>query len=199
VPLHLRNAATGLMKNIGYGKGYQYGARSGRQSCGMTCLPESLAGKTYYHPTDQGFEARLRQPHGGDTASQGSPEASNMKSSRFIAVRNVLLIPFCFPSLFFPLPLQAQDNLLFKIDESVTRFAFSGSGRITFFRSPRIFREKVQLQRDDIWIAERDGQETRILQGDKICAWHDAVQLYRAWAALVAGRMKLAPNSPPAK
>jgi putative ATPase len=61
VPLHLRNAATGLMKNLGYGKGYQYAHDHEDKLTGMTCLPDSLAGKTYYHPTDQGFEARLRQ------------------------------------------------------------------------------------------------------------------------------------------
>ncbi len=61
VPLHLRNAPTGLMKNLGYGKGYQYAHDQEDKLTAMTCLPESLAGKTYYHPTDQGFEARLRQ------------------------------------------------------------------------------------------------------------------------------------------
>ena len=61
VPLHLRNAATGLMKNMGYGKGYQYAHDQEDKVAAMMCLPESLAGKTYYHPTDQGFEARLKQ------------------------------------------------------------------------------------------------------------------------------------------
>ncbi|MBZ5697979.1 MAG: replication-associated recombination protein A [Acidobacteriia bacterium] len=61
VPLHLRNAATGLMKNIGYGKGYQYAHDVEDKVTGMTCLPDSLAGRSYYHPTDQGFETRLRQ------------------------------------------------------------------------------------------------------------------------------------------
>ena len=61
VPLHLRNAPTGLMKGIGYGKGYQYAHDLEEKIADMVCLPESLAGKTYYHPTDQGFEARLRQ------------------------------------------------------------------------------------------------------------------------------------------
>lgn len=61
VPLHLRNAVTGLMKNIGYGKGYLYAHEIEEKIADMTCLPESLAGKTYYRPTDQGFEARLRQ------------------------------------------------------------------------------------------------------------------------------------------
>ncbi|HTZ75577.1 MAG TPA: replication-associated recombination protein A [Candidatus Aquilonibacter sp.] len=61
VPLHLRNAVTGFMKNIGYGKGYQYAHDAEEKVTDMTCLPESLAGRTYYHPTDQGFENRIRQ------------------------------------------------------------------------------------------------------------------------------------------
>ncbi|HEV7968516.1 MAG TPA: replication-associated recombination protein A [Candidatus Acidoferrales bacterium] len=61
VPLHLRNAPTGLMKNIGYGKGYQYAHDVEDKVADMDCLPESLVGKNYYRPTDQGFEARLRQ------------------------------------------------------------------------------------------------------------------------------------------
>ena len=61
VPLHLRNAVTGLMRNVGYGKGYQYAHDSEEKLTDMTCLPESLIGRTYYTPTDQGFEARIRQ------------------------------------------------------------------------------------------------------------------------------------------
>src|SRR5277367_4413310 len=61
VPLHLRNAVTGLMGNIGYGKGYQYAHDADDKVTDMTCLPESLLGRVYYKPTDQGFEARIRQ------------------------------------------------------------------------------------------------------------------------------------------
>ena len=61
VPLHLRNAVTGLMKNVGYGAGYKYAHNFEEKVTDMTCLPENLAGRTYYKPTDQGFEARLRQ------------------------------------------------------------------------------------------------------------------------------------------
>ena len=61
VPLHLRNAVTGLMGNLGYGKGYQYAHDVEEKVTDMTCLPASLAGRAYYKPTDQGFEARLRQ------------------------------------------------------------------------------------------------------------------------------------------
>jgi putative ATPase len=60
VPLHLRNAATGLMKNIGYGEGYKYAHNFDEKITDMQCLPDNLSGKTYYKPTDQGFEARLR-------------------------------------------------------------------------------------------------------------------------------------------
>jgi putative ATPase len=61
VPLHLRNAPTGLMKHIGYGKGYQYAHNAEEKVTDMQCLPDNLAGRAYYHPTDQGFEQRLRQ------------------------------------------------------------------------------------------------------------------------------------------
>ena len=61
VPLHLRNAVTGLMEHLGYGKGYQYAHNAEEKVTGMECLPESLRGRIYYHPTDQGLEARIRQ------------------------------------------------------------------------------------------------------------------------------------------
>jgi putative ATPase len=60
VPLHLRNAPTGLMKNLGYGAGYKYAHNFDEKATDMPCLPDNLAGHTYYHPTDQGFEQRLR-------------------------------------------------------------------------------------------------------------------------------------------
>jgi hypothetical protein len=91
-----------------------------------------------------------------------------MKSSRFAAVRNAILIASHLPLLFFARPLRAQDNPLFKIDETVTRFAFSGAGRIAFSVRHVFSEKKIQLQRDDIWVAERDGKKRRILQGDKL-------------------------------
>src|SRR5689334_1505216 len=60
VPLHLRNAPTGLMKNLGYGAGYKYAHNFEEKVTDMPCLPDNLAGRTWYHPTDQGFEQRLR-------------------------------------------------------------------------------------------------------------------------------------------
>jgi putative ATPase len=61
VPLHLRNAVTGLMKNVGYGKGYQYAHDYEEKVTNMSCLPDNLAGRNYYQPTDRGFEQRIRQ------------------------------------------------------------------------------------------------------------------------------------------
>jgi putative ATPase len=60
VPLHLRNAVTGLMKNIGYARSYKYAHNFEDKVTDMTCLPDNLSSRTYYKPTDQGFEARLR-------------------------------------------------------------------------------------------------------------------------------------------
>ncbi len=59
VPLHLRNAVTGLMKQLDYGKGYQYAHDAGEKLTAMRCLPDALAGRRYYRPTDQGEEAGL--------------------------------------------------------------------------------------------------------------------------------------------
>jgi putative ATPase len=61
VPLHLRNAVTGLMKNIGYGEGYKYAHNFEEKVTDMSCLPGNLTGRVYYKPTDQGFEQRLHQ------------------------------------------------------------------------------------------------------------------------------------------
>ncbi len=57
VPLHLRNAPTGLMKKIGYGKGYQYAHDTEDGLVVQEHLPDKLAGKRFYQPTERGFEA----------------------------------------------------------------------------------------------------------------------------------------------
>ncbi|MGC2546235.1 MAG: replication-associated recombination protein A, partial [Silvibacterium sp.] len=61
VPLHLRNAPTGLMKSLDYGKGYQYAHDIEGKVAGMDCLPESLKDRRYYHPTGEGREKLLAQ------------------------------------------------------------------------------------------------------------------------------------------
>ena len=60
VPLHLRNAPTGLMKKIGYGKGYQYAHDAEDGLVAQEHLPEQLTGKRFYQPTERGFEAVIR-------------------------------------------------------------------------------------------------------------------------------------------
>ncbi len=61
VPLHLRNAATGLMRHEGYGRGYQYAHDVPDKVADMECLPRSLADRRYYQPGEEGFEQRLRE------------------------------------------------------------------------------------------------------------------------------------------
>jgi putative ATPase len=61
VPLHLRNAPTGLMKGLGYGQGYQYAHNIEGKIADMQCLPDNLRDRTYYHPTDEGVEKRIRE------------------------------------------------------------------------------------------------------------------------------------------
>lgn len=60
VPLVIRNAPTRLMKEVGYGKGYQYAHDTKEKVTNMQCMPDSLIGHTYYEPTDQGFEPRFK-------------------------------------------------------------------------------------------------------------------------------------------
>jgi hypothetical protein len=91
-----------------------------------------------------------------------------MKFPFFAAVRKSVLITSCLLLLFLARPLPAQDNPAFKIDETVTRFAFSATGRIAFSVRHVFSEKKIQLQRDDIWIAERDGKRRRVLLGDKL-------------------------------
>ena len=61
VPLHLRNAPTKLMKSLDYGKGYEYAHDVEGRVADMECLPPSLAGRRYYHPTQEGRERALAQ------------------------------------------------------------------------------------------------------------------------------------------
>jgi putative ATPase len=61
VPLHLRNAPTRLMKELDYGKGYRYAHDEEGRVADMDCLPESLKGRSYYQPTQEGREKLLAQ------------------------------------------------------------------------------------------------------------------------------------------
>jgi putative ATPase len=61
VPLHLRNAPTKLMRDLNYGKDYQYAHDIEGKVAGMDCLPESLRDRRYYQPTSEGREKLLKQ------------------------------------------------------------------------------------------------------------------------------------------
>jgi putative ATPase len=61
VPLHLRNAPTRLMKDLGYAKGYRYAHDEAGRVADMDCLPASLQGRSYYRPTQEGREKQLAQ------------------------------------------------------------------------------------------------------------------------------------------
>ncbi len=61
VPLVIRNAPTRLMKELHYGEGYQYAHNTEEKLTNLQCLPDSLSGRSYYHPTDQGSEARVKE------------------------------------------------------------------------------------------------------------------------------------------
>jgi putative ATPase len=60
VPLHLRNAPTKLMKELGYAKGYKYAHKYEDAETDMECMPEEMKGRKYYTPTNRGFEGKLQ-------------------------------------------------------------------------------------------------------------------------------------------
>ncbi|MBR2970207.1 MAG: replication-associated recombination protein A [Clostridia bacterium] len=60
VPLVIRNAPTRLMKDVGYGKGYEYAHDLAEKMSPMQCLPDSLVGKSYYQPTEEGLEGKFK-------------------------------------------------------------------------------------------------------------------------------------------
>ncbi len=81
VPLHLRNPVTGLMRQVGYGKGYKYAHDFPGHFVEQQHLPDSLKGKKYYEPSDQGFEkeikGRLKRWHGQGKDSESGQSHSN--------------------------------------------------------------------------------------------------------------------------
>lgn len=79
VPLTIRNAPTKLMKELDYGKGYQYAHDAEEKLTDMECLPPSLKGKTYYNPTTQGNESRFKERL--EAIKKWKQEHSNSKKS----------------------------------------------------------------------------------------------------------------------
>ena len=60
VPLVIRNAPTKLMKDLDYGKVYQYAHDTQDKLTNTQCLPDSLLGKEYYFPTEEGVESKIK-------------------------------------------------------------------------------------------------------------------------------------------
>jgi hypothetical protein len=80
----------------------------------------------------------------------------------------LLVVPFLLLTFFLFSPeCFAQENPIFKIDEDISRFAYSVGGRIAFATRHIFSAKKIRLQRDDIWIAETDGKKRRVLLGEK--------------------------------
>jgi putative ATPase len=73
VPLHLRNAVTGLMRQMGYGAGYKYAHDYEGHVVDQQHLPDRVAGHTYYRATGQGWEGRRKRER---EQSQGAAGAS---------------------------------------------------------------------------------------------------------------------------
>ncbi len=84
VPLVIRNAPTRLMKDLHYGEGYVYAHDTEEKLTSMQCLPDSLLGRTYYRPTQQGSEARaaqrLEQIQAWKRAHSPAPQEPDKKS-----------------------------------------------------------------------------------------------------------------------
>jgi len=85
VPLHLRNAPTGLMKGLGYGQGYQYAHDVEGKVADMQCLPDNLRDRVYYQPTNEGVEKRIRERlaeiRRGRSAANPDPASSRKTES----------------------------------------------------------------------------------------------------------------------
>ena len=82
VPLHIRNAPTRLMKELGYGKGYRYDHDYDEAYAPQQYLPDGIAGERFYEPSDFGFERKIRErlehlkkrnPHSGSAADDAGP------------------------------------------------------------------------------------------------------------------------------
>jgi putative ATPase len=76
VPLHIRNAPTGLMKGLGYGKGYQYAHDLEDKVADMDCLPDSLKGHKYFHAQEIGEEAEVKRRLDDANRKKGSKRKS---------------------------------------------------------------------------------------------------------------------------
>jgi hypothetical protein len=112
--------------------------------------------------------ARNRQQGQGQRPMQQSPSRLTPGRERCFSPVASRLLRFLLAAIFlFFSNCSAQDSPVFKIDDNITRFAYSAGGRIAYATRHVFSVKKIQLQRDDIWIAETDGRKRRILFGEK--------------------------------
>jgi len=81
VPLHIRNAPTSLMRDLGYGKGYKYPHDYADHFIEEEYLPENLKGRVYYHPSDQGLEKEIKKRLEYWRKKKSEREGKNVKDS----------------------------------------------------------------------------------------------------------------------
>ena len=74
VPLHIRNAPTGLMKDLGYGAGYRYDHAEGGHAAGQEYLPDALRGTRWYEPGSAGFEKTIAERLAWFRERKGEPK-----------------------------------------------------------------------------------------------------------------------------
>ena len=115
VPMNLRNAVTRSMKAWGYGEGYQHAHKFEDAIVDMECLPPSLAGRRYYHPTDRGMEKRIAERW---RKSGGSEERLN--AIRGGAVPRSSRVPPPRDGHALPLPQLQIDHRSFRIEGSAS-------------------------------------------------------------------------------
>jgi len=87
VPLHLRNAPTSLMKNLGYGQGYKYAHDHADAQVDQEHFPPNLKGRRYYEPTGRGFEAEIRERLAWRDQLASSQPANTSAQTKGLGVR----------------------------------------------------------------------------------------------------------------
>ncbi len=88
VPMHLRNAPTRLMKDLGHGAGYRHAHdEPGGVAPGQTCFPEAMGERTYYHPVPRGLEIRIGEKLAALRAAGGKPEDAAGNQNDGVPVR----------------------------------------------------------------------------------------------------------------
>ena len=149
VPLHIRNAVTKLMKQVGYGKGYQYAHDLEEKVADMECMPDNLRGREYYHPTQEGREKllaqrmeeikqrkeELRRAEESNTEQKAQNGETQKPPTNRIKLNRITQLPIYqitqLPNLAKPSPVLLQDALIHHHKNSRLRAFSAASSWIT--------------------------------------------------------------------